>query len=76
MTEKNLIVIAPTTFEWAFEMTQSVSLKLTGETGSVTGRKEKFNQEDQYEVTYEDNNGCFARRWFLESDLQAVKMQG
>jgi hypothetical protein len=60
------------TFEWTYGMGDNVKLTMSGEAGVVSGRQEKFNCQDEYEITYVDGSGRLVRKWWPDGALEPI----
>lgn len=56
-----------------FELEQKVSIKVSGEQGTVIGRCEYVNSYPQIYVHFKDGNGCAKSEWFYENQLEAIE---
>ena len=56
-----------------FKLKDKVKLKVSGETGKVTGVCEYLNSESQYLVSYKSNEGTAKQIWWEESTIKRRK---
>lgn len=58
--------------KFKFELTSQVQIAASGETGTIRGRAEYTNSEDNYLVLYKAADGRATEAWWPESTLQAA----
>lgn len=55
-----------------FELSQTVAIAASGETGQIISRAEYINTETLYLIRYTDKDGEVTEKWWGESALQAA----
>jgi hypothetical protein len=56
--------------DFKFDLSASATITVSGEAGTVIGRAQYIDNENNYLVLYKAADGRAVKKWWTESDLQ------